>query len=151
QAEGTGDHRLRHGAEPAAGRGPPGRAPARRRSPRPFDPGALGPGRGPPRRGRPGGAGPGLRRAGRHPGAGRDLFWGRPTLVGSEPASLTAVFCRAAADRKAATWEGQLAPFSRWEFALSDGATGIAAAVASRAEARRDDPSAGPLEHGLDV
>lgn len=64
---------------------------------------------------------------------------------------MTAVFCRATADRKAATWEGQLAPFSRLEFALSDGATGIAAAVASRAEARRGDPSAGPLEHGSDV
>jgi hypothetical protein len=37
------------------------------------------------------------------------------------------------------------------EFALSDGATGIAAAVANRAESRRDDPSARPLEHGLDV
>jgi hypothetical protein len=72
-------------------------------------------------------------------------------LVGIEPASLTAVFCRAAADRKAATWEGQLARSSRLEFVLSDGATGIAAAVAGRAEARRDDPSAGPLEHGLDV
>ena len=64
---------------------------------------------------------------------------------------MTAVFCRAAADRKAATWEGQLAPFARLEFALSDGATGIAAAVASRAEARRDDPTAPALEHGLDV
>ena len=94
QAQGTGDHRLRHGPEPAADRGPPGRAPARRRSPRPFDPGALGPGRGPPRRGRPGGAGPGLCRPGQHPGPRRDLFWGRPTLVGIEPASMTAVFCR---------------------------------------------------------
>jgi hypothetical protein len=64
---------------------------------------------------------------------------------------MTAVFCRNAADRKAATWAGQLAPFSRREFALSDGATGIAAAVANRAEARRDDPSAVPLEHGLDL
>lgn len=64
---------------------------------------------------------------------------------------MTAVFCRATADRKAATWEGQLAPFSRLEFALSDGATGIAKAVATRAESRRDDPTAPPLEHGLDV
>jgi hypothetical protein len=37
------------------------------------------------------------------------------------------------------------------EFALSDGATGIAAAVANRAGSRRDDPTAPALEHGLDV
>jgi hypothetical protein len=37
------------------------------------------------------------------------------------------------------------------EFAVSDAAKGIAAAVAQRAAARRDDPSAPPLEHGLDV
>jgi hypothetical protein len=64
---------------------------------------------------------------------------------------MTAVFCRAAADRKAATWEGLLAPFAHLEFALSDAAKGIAAAVAQRAAARRDDPAASPLEHGLDV
>ena len=64
---------------------------------------------------------------------------------------MTAVFCRAAADRKAATWERLLAPFSRLEFAVSDAAKGISAAVAQRAAARRDDPSAPPLEHGLDV
>jgi len=64
---------------------------------------------------------------------------------------MTAVFCRAAADRKAATWEGLLARFSRLEFAVSDAAKGIAAAVARRAAARRDDPAAPPLEHGLDV
>jgi hypothetical protein len=64
---------------------------------------------------------------------------------------MTAVFCRAAADRKAATWEGLLAPFSRLEFAVSDAAKGIAAAVAQRAAERRDDPAAPPLEHGLDV
>ena len=64
---------------------------------------------------------------------------------------MTAVFCRAAADRKAATWEGLLAPFAQLEFAVSDAAKGIAAAVAQRAEARRDDPTAPPLEHGLDV
>ena len=64
---------------------------------------------------------------------------------------MTAVFCRAAADRKAATWEGLLVPFSRLEFALSDAAKGIAAAVGQRAATRRDDPSAPPLEHGLDV
>ncbi len=72
-------------------------------------------------------------------------------MVGIEPASLTAVFCRATADRKAATWEGLLTPFSRLEFAVSDAAKGIAAAVAQRTAARRDDPSAPPLEHGLDV
>jgi len=64
---------------------------------------------------------------------------------------MTAVFCRAAADRKAATWEGLLAPFAHLEFAVSDAAKGIAAAVAQRAAARREDPSAPPLEHGLDV
>jgi hypothetical protein len=64
---------------------------------------------------------------------------------------MTAVFCRATADRKAATWEGQLARFSRLEFAVSDAAKGIAAAVAQRAAARRDDPSAPPVGHGLDV
>ena len=64
---------------------------------------------------------------------------------------MTAVSCRAAADRKAATWDQQLAPFTRLEFAVSDAAKGIAAAVSQRAAARRDDPSAPPLEHGLDV
>jgi hypothetical protein len=64
---------------------------------------------------------------------------------------MTAVFCRNAPDRKASTWAGELAPFSQLEFAVSDAAKGIAAAVAHRAAARRDDPSAPPLEHGLDV
>ena len=64
---------------------------------------------------------------------------------------MTAVFCRNTADRKAETWDGLLVPFSRLEFAISDAAKGIAAAVAQRAVARRDDPSAPPLEHGLDV
>jgi hypothetical protein len=64
---------------------------------------------------------------------------------------MTAVFCRATADRKAATWDERLVPFTHLEFAVSDAAKGIAAAVASRAAARRDDPAAPPLEHGLDV
>jgi hypothetical protein len=64
---------------------------------------------------------------------------------------MTAVSGRAAADRKAATWEGFLAPFPRLEFAPSDAGKGIAAGVAQRAAARRDDPAAPPLEHGLDV
>jgi hypothetical protein len=64
---------------------------------------------------------------------------------------MTAVFCRNTADRKAETWEKQLVPFSHLEFAVSDAAKGIAAAVAQRAAAQRDDPSAPPLEHGLDV
>jgi hypothetical protein len=64
---------------------------------------------------------------------------------------MTAVFCRAAADRKATTWEGLLAPFAHLEFAVSDAARGIARAVERRAAARRDDPAAPPLEHGLDV
>ena len=64
---------------------------------------------------------------------------------------MTAVFCRATADRKAATWDEQLVPFTHLEFAVSDAAKGIAAAVAQRAAGRRDDPAAPPLEHGLDV
>ena len=64
---------------------------------------------------------------------------------------MTAVFCRATADRKAATWEGLLTPFSRLEFAVSDAAKGIAKAVADLAAARRDDPGAPALGHGLDV
>ena len=64
---------------------------------------------------------------------------------------MTAVFCRAAADRKAATWDEQRVPFTQLEFAVSDAAQGIAKAVTQRAGERRDDPSAPPLEHGLDV
>jgi hypothetical protein len=64
---------------------------------------------------------------------------------------MTAVFCEAAADRKAETWEGHLAPFDRLEFAISDAAKGIGSAVARRAGARRADPEAPTLEHGLDV
>jgi hypothetical protein len=64
---------------------------------------------------------------------------------------MTAVFCANTADREAATWEKHLAPFDRLEFAVSDAAKGIAKAVADIAAARRDDPSAPTLEHGLDV
>src|SRR5262249_15611802 len=105
-----------------------------------------------PCRSRVGGAGPGLYRTGQDLGPRRDLFGGRPTLVGIEPASMMAVFCRATADRKAATWEGQLAPFSHWEFAVSDAAKGIAAAVAGAhgPAPGRAPPRAPPLEHGLD-
>ena len=56
-------------------------------------------------------------------------MWGRPTLVGIEPTSMTAVFCSNANDRKAETWQQQLAPFKNLEFAISDAAKGIAAAV----------------------
>lgn len=72
-------------------------------------------------------------------------------MVGIEPASMTAVFCHNAEDRKAATWKEQLKPFSALEFVVSDAAKGIAAAVAAVAEARPADDSAPPLEHGLDV
>ena len=61
------------------------------------------------------------------------------------------VICENAADRKAETWASQLAPFERLEFAVSDAAKGIAKAVADIAGARRDDPGAPALEHGLDV
>jgi hypothetical protein len=64
---------------------------------------------------------------------------------------MTAVFCANTADRKAETWEKRLAPFDRLEFAVSDAAKGIAKAVAGSAAARRDDPGAPALEHGLDV
>ena len=64
---------------------------------------------------------------------------------------MTAVFCENAADRKAATWEEQLAPFDRLEFAVSDAAKGIAKAVSDLAQARPEDPEAPALEHGLDV
>lgn len=71
--------------------------------------------------------------------------------MGIEPASMTAVFCEDAPDRKAETWERSLAPFDRLEFAVSDAAQGIAKAVADIAAARRDDPGAPALEHGLDL
>ena len=64
---------------------------------------------------------------------------------------MTAVFCENTADRTAETWEKQLAPFDRLEFAVSDAAKGIAKAVSNIAAARRDDPGAPTLEHGLDV
>jgi hypothetical protein len=64
---------------------------------------------------------------------------------------MTAVFCRNAPDRTAETWATQLGPFGHLEYAISDAAKGIAAAVEEVAKARRDDPSALPLEHGLDV
>jgi hypothetical protein len=72
-------------------------------------------------------------------------------LVGIEPASLTAVFCRNATDRKAETWRHQLEPFASLEFAVSDAAKGIAKAVAEVASSRRGDEPASALGHGLDV
>jgi hypothetical protein len=64
---------------------------------------------------------------------------------------MTAVFCANTADRTSATWEEQLARFDRLEFAISDAARGIAKAVSDLARARREDPKAPTLEHGLDV
>ena len=55
---------------------------------------------------------------------------------------MTAVFCRNAADRKAATWKAELAPFSRLEFAVSDAAKGIAAAVEQVAAGRHGEADA---------
>jgi hypothetical protein len=63
--------------------------------------------------------------------------------VGIGPASLTAVFCEAAADRNARTREDQPAPFDRPESAISDGARGIAKAVSRLARARLDGPERG--------
>jgi hypothetical protein len=73
-------------------------------------------------------------------------------LVGIEPTSMTAVFCHNASDRKADTWQQQLGPFKNLEFAISDGAKGIAVAVQQTAQLRREtDPLASALEHGLDL
>lgn len=72
-------------------------------------------------------------------------------MVGIEPTSMTAVFCRNATDRTAETWSNQLKPFVALEFVVSDAARGITAAVQQLAAARRRDPAAPGLEHGLDV
>jgi hypothetical protein len=64
---------------------------------------------------------------------------------------MTAVFCRPAEDRSAATGAEQLRPFDRLRFVVSDAARGIAKAVEQLAEARRDVPGAPPPEQGLDV
>jgi hypothetical protein len=72
-------------------------------------------------------------------------------LVGIEPASMTAVFCRNTTDRSAETWKNSLEPFSCLEFAISDAAKGIGSAVVQLAKAREIDPSAPVLTHGLDV
>jgi hypothetical protein len=64
---------------------------------------------------------------------------------------MTAVFCHKATDRAAETWEQQLVRFPRLEFVIADAAKGIASAVARRAAARRNDPTAPGLEQGLDV
>jgi hypothetical protein len=73
-------------------------------------------------------------------------------VVGIEPTSLTAVFCHNASDRKAETWQQQLVPFEYLDFAISDAAKGIATAVEQTARLRhQSNPSAPPLEHGLDL
>jgi hypothetical protein len=72
-------------------------------------------------------------------------------LVGIEPASMTAVFCRNTKDRSAETWKNHLEPFSCLEFAVSDAAKGIGSAVAQLAKGREIDGSAPALTHGLDV
>jgi hypothetical protein len=64
---------------------------------------------------------------------------------------MTAVVSVNAPDRSAETWRKHLTPFTQLEFAISDAAKGITAAVAQIAQARRDDPDAPTLEHGLDV
>src|SRR5882724_7353037 len=118
-----GGHRIRHGHRYPPGRGPDPRHPRRLRS-RSFDHRSVGRRGRRPGRTRPGGARRGVHPRDPHARGGRDLFWGRPTLVGIEPASMTAVFCDAAADRKAETWVEQLALFDRLEFAISDAARG---------------------------
>ena len=65
---------------------------------------------------------------------------------------MTAVFCRNTSDRSAQTWRQLLLPFEHLEFAVSDAAKGIGSAVEQVAAERREaDPSAPPLEHGLDL
>jgi hypothetical protein len=64
---------------------------------------------------------------------------------------MTAVFCHKATDRSAEAWEQQLVRFPHLEFTISDAAKGIASAVARRAAARRNEPTAPALEQGLDV
>ena len=60
--------------------------------------------------------------------------------------------CHVADDRSAATWEAELAPLTALGFAVSDGARGIARAVADVAKHRAEaDATADPLEHGLDL
>jgi len=71
--------------------------------------------------------------------------------VGIEPASLTAVFCHNAADRTAASWHEQLAPFTALEFAISDAAKGIASGLDRVAQQRRTAGDATPLTQGLDL
>src|SRR4051794_40475734 len=146
-----GGDRLRHGHQHAPDRGPAPRDP-RRRGTGSLDHRPLGRRTGRQGQTRPRGARRGLRPPRPHARPGRGLFWGRPTLVGIEPASMTAVFCRNADDRKAEAWRQRLLPFEHLEFVVSDAAKGIAAAVEQVADQRREtDPSAPPLGHGLDL
>ena len=64
---------------------------------------------------------------------------------------MTAVFCHNAADRSAASWHGQLAPFTALEFAISDAAKGIASGLDRLAQQRRAAEDATPLTQGLDL
>ena len=72
-------------------------------------------------------------------------------MVAIEPQSMTAVVCRNTPDRSAATWQAQIAPFTSLEFAVSDAAKAIAAALQRTAEGRRAAGDATPLTHGLDL
>ncbi len=65
---------------------------------------------------------------------------------------MMAAFCHNARDRKAETWRQQLLRFEHVEFALSDAAKGIAAAVEQHAQDQREkDPQGPSVEHGLDL
>lgn len=59
------------------------------------------------------------------------------------------MFCRRESDRSAATWKRNLTPFQALEFAVSDGAKGIATAVRELAASRL--PGEPALVQGLDV
>jgi hypothetical protein len=65
---------------------------------------------------------------------------------------MTAVFRHAARDREARTRRRPSVPFEDLDFVISHAAKGIATAVERTARPRhRGDPSAPPLEHGLDL
>jgi hypothetical protein len=73
-------------------------------------------------------------------------------LVGIEPTSMTAVSCHNVSDRKAGTWQQELAPFEKLQFAVSDAGKGIATALQQIARVRHESaPLAPTLVHGLDL
>lgn len=71
---------------------------------------------------------------------------GKPVLMGVEPASLCWVLGRAADNREAATWAGELSRFTELEQVVTDGGLGLIKGLRlSNASRRR------PVDHTLDV